>query len=151
LFEGTPEGEASEQNPEKQVGEIVNAPLLLEGCVNPDLRIETKPATGMISDRATEVKIQAIAGKVELIAIAAGAEKTEKPDAPRLRVKGRAHASSMQQDEHELLPTWVGEVMDMPYAERGWRLIVVGFGLFLAFKVLDRTLGVLMEFLFPKV
>jgi hypothetical protein len=102
----------------------------------------------VIADRATEVKIQAITGTIELIAIPAGVEKT---DAPRLRVKGRANASSMQQDEHELLPTRVGEAMDMPYAERGWRLILVGFVLFLAFKVVDRTLGVLMEFFFPKV
>jgi hypothetical protein len=148
LFEGTPEVGASGQNSEPPVGEVANVPLLLQGCVYPDLRIETKSATGVIGDRATEVKIQAIAGTIELIAIAAGVEKT---DAPRLRVKGRAHASSMQQDEHELLPTRVGEAMDLPYAERGVALISLGFVLFLAFKVVDRTLGVLLEYFFPKV
>jgi hypothetical protein len=161
LFKGTPERGAPGQNSQAQNseaqsteahgGEVANVPLLLKECVNPDLRIKTKSATGVIADRATEVKIQTTAGTIELIAIAAGVEKTEKTDAPRLRVKGRANASSMQQDEHELLPTRVGEAMDMPYAERGWRLILVGFVLFLAFKVVDRTLGVLMEFVFPKV
>jgi hypothetical protein len=153
LFEGTPEGETIGQTPNAQAsgatgGEINNSPLLLQGCVNPDLRIERKSATGVIADRATDVKIQAISGTIEEIAIVARAEKN---DAPRLRVRGRANALSMQQDEHELLPTRVGEAMDLPYAERGIALIILGFALFLTFKVVDRTLGVLLEYLFPKV
>jgi transcriptional regulatory protein LevR len=121
---------------------------LLHGCVNPDLRIEDKSATGVIADRATDVKIQALSATIEEIAIVATAEKN---DAPRLRVRGRAQASSMQQDKNELLPTRVGEAMDLPYAQRGIALIILGFALFVAFKVVDRTLGVLLEYFFPKV
>ena len=57
----------------------------------------------------------------------------------------------MQQDEHELLPTLAGEVMDLSYTQRGVALIVLGFALFLTYKVVDRTLGVLLEYFFPKV
>jgi hypothetical protein len=153
LFEGTPEEETEAQslNPqpsEATVGAVNNLPLLLHGCVNPDLRIENKTATGVIADRATDLKIQAISGTIEEIAILASADKN---NAPRLRVRGRALASSMQQDEHELLPTRVGEAMDLPYAERGVALIILGFALFIAFKIVDRTLGVLLEYFFPKV
>jgi hypothetical protein len=153
LFKGTPEGQTTGQTPNTQAsgpsgGEVSNSPLLLHGCVNPDLRIEDKSATGVIADRATDVKIQAISGTIEEIAIVATAEKN---DAPRLRVRGRAQASSMQQDKNELLPTRVGEAMDLPYAQRGVALIILGFALFVAFKVVDRTLGVLLEYFFPKV
>jgi hypothetical protein len=116
--------------------------------VNPDLRIGDKSATGVIADRKTDLKIEAIAGTIDKIGVIIG---TEKNDVPRLRVQGETRASSLQQDEHELLPTLVDEVMDLSYTERGVALIVLGFVLFLAFKVVDRTLGVLLEYLFPKV
>jgi hypothetical protein len=60
-------------------------------------------------------------------------------------------AASVQQDGHELLPTLVSEVMDLSYAERGAVLIILGFALFVAFKVVDRALSVLLEYYFPKV
>jgi hypothetical protein len=116
--------------------------------VNPDLRIEDKSATGVIADRRTDLKIEAIAGTIDGIGVVSGAEKN---DTPRLRVRGQTRASSLEQDGHELLPTLVGEVMDLPYTQRGVALIVLGFLLFLAFKVVDRTLGVLLEYFFPKV
>ncbi len=125
-----------------------NTQLRLQGCVNPDLRIEDKSATGVIQDRRTDLKIEAIAGTIDGIGIVGGAEKN---DAPRLRVRGQTRASSLQQDEHELLPTLAGEVMDLPYTQRGVALIALGFALFLAYKVVDRTLGVLLEYFFPKV
>jgi hypothetical protein len=127
---------------------VVRTQLRLQGCVNPDLRIEGRSATGVIGDRRTDLKIDAIAGTLDGIGIVVGAEKN---DGPRLRVHGEVQASSVEQDEHELLPTLAAEVMDLPYAQRGAALIALGFVLFLIFKVVDRTLGVLLEYLFPKV
>ena len=57
----------------------------LQGCVSPDLRIEDKSATGVIADRSTDVKIEAIAGTIDEIGIVGGAEKN---NAPRLQVRG---------------------------------------------------------------
>jgi hypothetical protein len=129
-------------------GKVGTTQIRLQGCVNPDLRIEDKSATGVIADRRTDLKIEAIAGTIDGIGVVGGAEKN---DAPRLRVRGQTRASSLQQDEHELLPTLAGEVMDLPYTQRGVALIALGFALFLAYKVVDRTLGVLLEYFFPKV
>jgi hypothetical protein len=129
-----------------QVGGPVE--LVMRGCVNPDLRIEDKSATGVIADRRTDLEIQTASGTIDEIGVTGGAEKT---DAPRLRVGGRVSAASMRQDGHELLPTLVSEVLDLPYAERGVALIVLGFALFIVFKVVDRTLSVLLEYIFPKV
>jgi hypothetical protein len=129
-------------------GKVGNTQLRLQGCVNPDLRIEDKSATGVIADRRTDLKMDAIGGTIDGIGIVGGAEKN---DAPRLRVRGVTRASSLQQDEHELLPTLAGEVMDLPYTQRGVALIALGFALFLAYKVVDRTLGVLLEYFFPGV
>jgi hypothetical protein len=151
LFRRRTEGESQEQA--SQSGEVNNVSLLLHGCVNPDLRIGDevgdKSATGVIADRRTNLKIEAIAGTIDAIGIAGGVEKND--DSPRLRVRGLTRASSLEQDGHELLPTLVGEVMDLPYTQRGAALIVLGFVLFLTFKVVDRTLGVLLEYFFPKV
>ncbi len=135
-------------SPAAAEGKVGNTQLRLQGCVNPDLRIEDKSATGVIADRRTDMKIEAMGGTIDGIGIVGGAEKN---DAPRLRVRGQMRASSLQQDEHELLPTLAGEVMDLPYTQRGVALIGLGFALFLAFKVVDRTLGVLLEYFFPKV
>jgi hypothetical protein len=146
LFRRGTKGEDQEQA--SSGGEMSNVPLLLHGCVNPDLRIEDKSATGVIADRRTDLKIEAIAGTIDGIGVVSGEEKN---DTPRLRVRGQTRASSLEQDGHELLPTLVGEVMDLPYTQRGVALIVLGFLLFLAFKVVDRTLGVLLEYFFPKV
>jgi hypothetical protein len=146
LYQRVPDGVSEAQAPPG--GEVSHVPLVLQGCVNPDLRIGDKTATGVIADRSTDLTIKAISGTIDEVSITGAAEKN---DAPRLRVRGRAQASSLQQDEHELLPTRVGEAMDLPYAERGVALILLGFVLFLAFKVVDRTLGVLLEYLFPKV
>jgi hypothetical protein len=132
---------------------VNNVSLQLHGCVNPDLRIGDKvgdkSATGVIADRRTNLKIEAIAGTIDAIGIVGGVEKND--DSPRLRVRGLTQASSLEQDGHELLPTLVGEVMDLPYTQRGAALIALGFVLFLTFKVVDRTLGVLLEYFFPKV
>jgi hypothetical protein len=121
---------------------------LLRGCVNPDLRIEDKIATGVIADRSTGLEIRAVSGTIDGIGVIGGVEKT---DAPRLRVQGEAEAKSLTQDGRELLPTMVSEAMDLPYGERGLLLIAVGFGLFVVFKIVDRTLSVLLEYFFPKV
>ena len=129
-------------------GKVSDGPLLLRGCVNPDLRIEDKSATGVIADRSTDLKMEAISGTIEGIGIAGGGEKN---NGPRLRVRGEARVSSMRQDENELLPTLVGEAMDWSYTQRGVALIALGVVLFVAFKIVDRTLGVLLEYLFPKV
>ncbi len=129
-------------------GKVGGGPLLLRGCVNPDLRIEDKSATGVIADRSTDLKIEAVSGTIEGIGIVGGAEKN---NGPRLRVRGEARVSSMRQDENELLPTLVGEAMDLSYTQRGVALIVLGVVLFVAFKIVDRTLGVLLEYFFPKV
>ena len=123
----------------------------MRGCINPDLRVEDKNATGVIADRSTDLEIHEASGAqgtIEEIAVTGAGEKS---DAPRLRVRGRVEASSVQQDGHELLPTLVSEVMDLPYAERGVALIVLGFLLFLVFKIVDRALSVLLEYIFPKV
>lgn len=141
-------GDSSSGGQAAAEGKVGNTQLRLQGCVNPDLRIEDKSATGVIQDRRTDLKIEAIGGTIDGIGIVGGAEKN---DAPRLRVRGETQASSLQQDEHELLPTLAGEVMDLPYTQRGVALIALGFALFLAYKVVDRTLGVLLEYFFPKV
>jgi hypothetical protein len=133
---------------DKGDGKVSDGLLLLSGCVNPDLRIEDKSATGVIADRSTDLKIEAVSGTIEGIGIAGGAEKNS---GPRLRVRGEARVSSMRQDENELLPTLVGEAMDWSYTQRGVALIALGVVLFVAFKIVDRTLGVLLEYFFPKV
>ena len=124
------------------------ATSLLRGCVNPDLRIEDKMATGVIADRPTALEIRAVSGTIDGIGVVSGVEKT---DAPRLHVQGEAEAKSMTQDGRELLPTMVSEAMDRPFSERGLFLIGVGLALFVVFKVVDRTMSVLLEYLFPKV
>ena len=46
------------------------------GCVNPDLRIEDKSATGVIvRPQVRDLKIEAVSGTIEEIGIAGGAEK----------------------------------------------------------------------------
>lgn len=122
--------------------------LVMRGCVNPDLRIEDKSATGVIADRRTDLELKVASGTIDGIGVTGGAEKS---DVPRLRVRGVVEAASLQQDRQELLPTLVSEVLDRPYAERGVALIVLGFALFIVFKVVDRTLSVLLEYIFPKV
>ncbi len=150
-MEGVPlfqRGIAGQSRTELSEGEVGTVQLVLKGCVNPDLRIEERSATGVIGDHKTDLTMDAISGAIDEISITGGAEKM---DAPRLRVRGMVQVSSMQQDERELLPTLVGEVMDLPYAQRGVALILLGFVLFLAFKVVDRTLGVLLEYFFPRI
>ncbi|MCU1247708.1 MAG: hypothetical protein JWQ49_737 [Edaphobacter sp.] len=125
--------------------------LVLRGCVNPDLRVEDKSAAGVIADRSTDLTIggtSADSGTIDEIDVTGSGDKS---DAPRLRVRGRLEAASVRQDGHELLPTLVSEVMDLSYAERGAVLIILGFALFVAFKVVDRALSVLLEYYFPKV
>jgi hypothetical protein len=146
---GDPAQEAGDPAQKSKGIPLSHLSLLLQGCVNPDLRIADKPATGVIADRSTDLKIDTISATLNTISIVPGSGKN---DAPRLRVTGdAARASSLQQDQHELLPSLLGEAMDLPYAERGAVLILLGVVLFLLFKIMDRALGVLLEYIIPKV
>ena len=47
--------------------------------------------------------------------------------------------------------TFIAELLEKPYAERSGMLAVLGFLLFAMLKIVDRALGVLVDYLFPEV
>lgn len=122
--------------------------LELHGALNADLRIEKKTVGGMILDHPVDLLIDAETARIDEILIIADPEKR---GAPTLRVRGSATVTSLKQDGRELLNTFIAELMDKPYAERSGTLAVLGFALFAMLKIVDRTLGVLVDYLFPEV
>lgn len=124
-----------------------NPQLELIGVLRPDIRIDGKAVTDVVLDHKTNLKLVAKSGRILSIGIASNSNKEP---GPSLLVKGSVETRSLQQDGHELLPTLVQEVLDKPYAERKYWLILLGFLTFALFKIVDRAIGIVLKGFLPE-
>jgi hypothetical protein len=121
--------------------------LTFDRTLNPYLLVENKSAEGVTSDRKTDLVIECESATIDSIAIVGDPEKRE---APALHIKGSGRAKSMRQDENELLPTRLHEILDKPVAERtGWLILLCAIAAVLL-KAADHALGILLDWAIPK-
>jgi hypothetical protein len=126
---------------------LQNVPLRFDRAFNPYLRIENKSAEGVTSDRKSDLAIECESVTLDSIAIVGNPEKRE---AATLHIKGSGRARSMRQDDNQLLPTRLHEILDKPVAERtGWLILLCALAAVLL-KAADHALGVLLEWAIPK-
>lgn len=118
--------------------------LEFHGVLNPDLRIDGKSATGVVTGHPIDLEIDAKSGKWFTLTIVNGAEKKM---SPALHFHGEVEAASVRQGGHELLPSLVEDILDKPYTERSFLLVFLGFLALLIFKVVERALDVLIKLL----
>lgn len=123
-----------------------NAELDLFGTEKPGIEIEGKRPSDLIADQRTSIVIRARTGQISGISLVAAAGSN---GAPGLEVSGFAEAESVKQDDHELLPTFVHEILDKPYDERTYWLIALGFVAFFIFKIVDRAFEILLKTFLP--
>jgi hypothetical protein len=121
--------------------------LKFSGAFNPDLRIDGLKPKELIADHNVDLVLELLSGKIQSVGLASSSTKRRSPG---LRISGSAKASSVLQDGRELLPTWVEEVLDKSYTERGFILVLLGFLAFALFKVIDRALDLLLKFFTPE-
>jgi len=114
------------------------------GVVNPDLRIDGKSATGVVTGHPVNLQMDTESGKSLTLNLVNAADKKM---SPALHFHGEVEAASLRQDRHELLPSLVEDILDKPYTERSLLLVCLGFLALLIFKVVDRALDVLIKLL----
>jgi len=117
------------------------------GALNPDLRVEGKSATGVIATRRVDLRMRAESGQLSALGIVGDPDRR---NTPALRVRGSLLARSVEQDGHELLPTFVEDVLEQPYPERSRWLLLLGVGALLAFKLVDRALNIVLKVILPE-
>lgn len=123
-----------------------NAELSMFGTMKPGIEIEGKRPSDLILQQKTNIVIRSRTGQIsEISLIAAGGAN----GAPGLEVHGTAEAESVKQDDNELLPTFVNEILDKPYDERNHWLIGLGLIAFFLFKVVDRASEILLKKILP--
>lgn len=125
---------------------LQNAELELFGAAKPGIEIEGKRPSDMITDQRTNIVIRARTGQISEVGLVAVAGSN---GAPGLEIRGFMEAESVKQDDHELLPTFVHEILDKPYDERTYWLIALGFLAFFIFKVVDRAFEILLKIFLP--
>jgi len=130
-----------------QTAALVRTPIELFGAFDPDIRVEKRKPAGLISDHSVDITLDAQDGRIDSVRMLGSSDKR---DAPAIHVRGRARAASVQQDQQELLPTWLGEILDKPYVERGFWLTLLGAVAFLLFKVVDHSIGILLKLFLPE-
>jgi hypothetical protein len=123
-----------------------DAELEMLGTTKAGIEIEGKRPSDLITDQKTNIVIRSRTGQISEISLIA-AEGAN--GAPGLEVHGTAEAESVKQDDHELLPTFVHEILDKPYDERTYWLIALGFIAFFLFKVVDRAFEILLKTILP--
>ncbi len=121
--------------------------LNFHGALNPDLRIDGKSATGVVTGHPVNLEIDAKSGKTLSLTLVNAAEKKM---SPAMHFHGEVEAASLRQDGHELLPSLVEDILDKPYTERSFLLVFLGFLALLIFKVVERALDVLIKLLLPE-
>lgn len=113
------------------------AGLRCAGAESPRLRIDGRRASGLIDDEPLDLVMDVETATIARLAI--------QPGAPGLRVGGSGVATSVRQDERELLPTWIQETLEASQWERSIRLVVLGLAAFTLFKLVDHAIGVLLK------
>jgi hypothetical protein len=124
-----------------------DATLTFTRVFNPNLRIDGLKPKELIADHTVDIVVKLLSGKIQTLGVV-GMPTKESPAG--LHISGSAEASSVLQDGHELLPTWVEETLDKPYTERSTRLVILGMLGFVLFKVVDRALDLLLKFFTPE-
>lgn len=116
--------------------------LRLVGAVNPSLRLDGKSVSGLAADEPLDVAFDVESGTIERLAVVLNQDEK---GTQGLRVSGWAAATSVRQDEREILPTWIEETLATSDWERSVWLVVLGIAAFTLFKFVDRAVGVLLK------
>jgi hypothetical protein len=130
-----------------ELPQVQDRVLSFRACLDPDLLIDHKEPAKAIKGRSLDLTLDAKDFQIGSITV------LPPPSAAQpsvLRVKGKGLAKSLKQDGHELVPTWLEEILDKPPQERGlWGLAAL-FCIFTGTVFLKRSMDVLAEIWIPK-
>lgn len=114
----------------------------LVGAVNPGLRLDGKGVSELVADQPLDLAFDVESGMIERLALVFDATEHGKQG---LRVSGSVSATSVRQDDREILPTWIEETLATSSWERSIWFVVLGVAAFTLFKFVDHAIGVLLK------
>jgi hypothetical protein len=124
---------------------LQNATFTLNGCQNPRIRIDHRPAGNTTADRELDLALEVHDFRITEILLT-------QPETKRgtvLTIRGAGHATSIQQGGRELMPRWVDELISQPYTERELKWILLGLLALFLFKVASQALDVIAKIIIP--
>jgi hypothetical protein len=125
----------------------VGATLTFTRAINPYLLLDSEAVEGVITDRKVDLIVESKSATIDTIAIVSDGETRE---GPALRVTGTGKIKSLRQGGHQLMPTRLDEVLDMPVGKRTFWLVFLGALAAAFLKTVDHVMSVILESLFPK-
>ena len=114
---------------------------------NPEILIDGKKAEDTIQDRSADLVLRFRDLTVDSLAIAAAPRET---GAAMLRITGQAETSSLLQQQNQLMPTILDEILGEKVSDRTLWIIGLAILAAIVFRLVDHAFGIILDHYIPK-